>query len=562
MRVLFSLLIILLMAGCGQEESKNASSPVGKTLAVGKFRLTGSAETGQYAQQLFKVDRLLVQEMARKEGWQVMESDRVSELMNELEYSDSQEPGYMDALMNSMLEKATGVKINKSGHQLPSADYILIGEMDGFDMYYDDSPQTINGVVRTVKTRTRKARTRISFRVVDVKNRKWFYSHSRNVEVSIPDERNAESQVDMALSVMVREAVATIGEEEVLPVVSTTALQKEADGTPVATTQQTIKPVTVAFGGFSIYHPDVSTDLNDVKNKLAGNKIDRLVEGSIISIAKLIELAPVTEELEAMITHRLKKSSGLKVMEQNTSRLKKMLAQQVLADLSKGRQPGLPMGTLKGVDYLVFGIIHDLKVEVSQAKYIDSVAMTKGGKPKTAKARMHLYLQDVNTGEHVLSEELNLEKSLIKYKTIPDALPAFMTYMADESIRRFLLSMRPMEVMWAEAGSVILNHGEMSGLRLGDILDVYSQGRNMTDPYTGSVMKGVGSTKIASIKVTTFSPSGWAEAAVVDGNGLLPGQPVKHSQRTQHPQIQLESKPAIEVAPEAKAKSKVMEPAW
>ena len=561
MRLITIFLLALIVAGCGQNQDSPDALSSGKTLAIGKFQLSGSAQSGQYARQLFKVDRLLSQELARAKDWQMVESARIGELLDEFDY-EAERPTKldqrMDRLLDGVLDKMVGEQSEEPppnsatapdpASQLPKADYLLVGEMDGFDVYFDDSAQSINGVARTLQNRARRVRSRISFRVIDVRNRKWLLSHSRSIEVILTDERNAESQVDLALATMVKEAVATIGEEELLPVVSATAPQSGAEAVATAATGLAVTPVKVAFGGFSIFHPNVDADLGHI-DRADAQLINTLAAQGQISLKELRGIASVTAELETMISHRLKTAAGLKMMEQNSGRIKSLLAQQVLTDLSKGRQPGLPMGSIQGTDYLVFGMIHDMRMETSKPQVVEGIAMSAGGKPRKGKTRMHLYLQDVNTGEHILSEELNLELSLKGQKTVEDGLSAMLVHIADEAIKKFLVSLRPPEILWAGPAGLLINHGHMAGLQPGDELPVYSKGETAVDPYTGSVMKGVGSTQVGLVRVSGFNVAGWAEAEIVNGSDFHPGQPVKLTLMQAEPAA-VESEPTL------------MKPAW
>ena len=546
---------MLLLIGCGQEAEEPDVLSKGKTLAIGKFQLSGSAQTGQYARQLYKVDRLLAQELARVKQWQIVETDRINELLSESD-SGSKKPGQLDQLLNRLVNEAiseigqgepVALQSDDPIDELPKADYLLVGEMDGFDVYYDDSAQSIKGVTRTLQTRTRRARSHISFRVVDVKNRKWLISHSRNIEIILPDDRNAESQVDLALSTMVKEAIATIGQEETLQLASATAPQSSTTAGAAAASGTGMRPVKVAFGGFSILHPDYDAERGAFTPKGATTAISAAKVGRL-SFGELMTMKSITPELEAMISHRLNTAAGLKIMEQDARRIKSLLAQQVLTDLSKGRQPGLPMGTIQGADYLVFGTIYDLRMMVTTPRFVEGVAMNRGGKPHSGKSRLHLYMQDVNTGENVLSQELNIDFSLKGIKTKEDGLAALLTHIADQSLHNFLLSLRPMEVLSAAQNMLLINHGEMAGLSVGDELLIYNKGTKVVDPYTGVTMTGVGSTQVGTARIRGFSVSGWAEADLLTGTEILPGYPIKLA--TPNAQATEQEKP------------KIMKPAW
>jgi len=162
-------------------------------------------------------------------------------------------------------------------------------------------------------------------------------------------------------------------------------------------------------------------------------------------------------------------------------------------------------------------------------------------------------LQDVNTGENVLSEELvaNLELEGIEKEDVDTKL---FSHISDSLISLLLTSIRPLEVVWSEAGYVVLNHGKAAGLKVGDVLEVFSVGSNRIDPYTGSVMQGIGSRKISDIKIIKFSHSGYAEGEILQGAGggsVLPGQ-----------KVMLKGKLEVSEVSSKKVEKKGMELAW
>ena len=561
--------------GCGSDKDNKKSesdSLKEKTIIIGKFRFSGTAESGQYAPLLFKLDRLIRDEMGQNKAWKVIESDRIKDI---------------EKLLNEQKKVMSGGESKDNiltNVDLPDeVQYFVVGEMDGFDLVMADAPVLRDDGQRKtaakVTGRRRVAFSRISIRLVDVKSKSWLLQKTINFEEPVQDRASAETQINKVLTVMASSIAGEIQLAEAgLPVVAAI----NANGTlvlnrgkthgvrlgfqwPLSRNSDPVKDpetgVVLANAGYVIGNVQVIQVSEDYSvAKFTGNEParigDRVVaKGESQSFAEprtqqvraarvaiggfvfgpevdtSIKNSGFCSELEALIQHRLQRSSGMKVVEQDGDNLNKLLAQQMLTDLNKGREPGLPLGTLSGVDYLLFGKIHDVKITEAKDLYLKAVEHTvKGGIPPSGSLRAHLYLQDVNTGENILSQEINLNLSLTG-KDTANSQAQLLALFANEANRQFLLGIRPLRIEAAGLDEVMLNHGKAIGLAKGVTLIAYSIGETKRDVYTGQLMEGMGACPAARLEVSDFSARGWAIARIIRGNPQK-GMPVKIEQES------------------------------
>ena len=498
-KIICILAIVGMMAGCDFFASLNEDDHK-KTLAVGKFKLSGSAQTGQYAMQLQGIGERLAGALAVKEGWQVVESDRITELVKEQSYSNDAD--FTDTLSRLVGEKP-GADTAIFDGSFPSADYILVGEMRGLDVSYKNSPSLVGGGVKALNNRERVLRTQLSYRIVDVKSRSWFYSQDKVIEVAVLDVGSAESQIEKALNEVMAKAVVTL---EVVD--ESASLSAKTDN------QETVfsEPIRLAFGGLNFAKP--TSRYLDVN------------------------------ELEQKLTYILNNVSGLQVINQDAKQLKQLINQQALTDFSKDRVPGLPAGTLTGVDYLVFGSIYDYSVVEKKKRYNASYDIYTGGGYDVT-LRMYLYLQDVNTAQYATNHKLELSFSLEDNKSDIDYIA--LERLSNQAISKLLTTIRPLEILHVSADSVLLNHGKYAGLNINDKLTVSSVGEVVVDKYTGSPIANVGAKKLGVIKIVSFNPvNGLASATLVDSDiaGLSAG--LKLSLLDEKPVNQPQNKKKIE----------------
>ncbi len=505
--------------------------------------------------------------MGQNNAWKVVESDRNQEIADLLISGKDEQ---------SQTASEDGALPNLP---LPDVNYLVVGEMDGFDLVMADMPVMIeDGGQKTeapVTARRRIAFSRISIRVVDVANKRWLVQKTINFQEPVQDRANAETQINTALSAM---ASAIVGEIQLAVAGMPMVAAVNSDGTlllnrgslhGVRTGQQW----SLSRSETPVKDPETGKILSNPGRIIGQLKIVRIQQDSFIADFKGTESAKVGDkgllkrsedqrqeesgpqsiriaiggfvlgpevdpsiagtgffsEFESRLMHSFQRDSGMKVVEQNSGNIKKLLAQQMLTDLSKGREPGLPMGTLSGVDYLLFGKIYKLYMTVPQDLKVDAIGETvKGGIPASGIVRAHIYLQDVNTGELSLSEQISINERL-DGKTPANAKADLLTVFVEKSMSKVLTTIRPLSVDWVDKDMIGINHGQSIGLKIGDILEAFTRGEVKKDPTTGRLRRGIGARAVARVDIIGFSPDGWAEARLSET--LIEGKELKYGMR-------------------------------
>jgi hypothetical protein len=225
-------------------------------------------------------------------------------------------------------------------------------------------------------------------------------------------------------------------------------------------------------------------------------------------------------QVTSQVKVALQNYGGLAVVEdQNyTDAIQQILSQQFLDDLSRGREPGLPLGTLRGVDYLIFGMLENFSIaEVGhQTQSLFGIEFFSET-PNVLQLDATVYLVDVVTGEYAAASNVAVDLPFAG-----DNLERFLNSeigvaFGNELTAQLLREIRPLAVLTTVNDTVVLNHKNSIGLKVGDRFEVYSNGQSVVDPSTNTVFSNVGSTRIAEIEITAFEPSGWAHARVVEG---------------------------------------------
>jgi hypothetical protein len=209
------------------------------------------------------------------------------------------------------------------------------------------------------------------------------------------------------------------------------------------------------------------------------------------------------------------------VTNNNSSQTNKILAQQVLDELSKGRETGLPLGSLRGVDYLVFNTIEYVEFNDKKVKlqYLESLGLAKL-KTEKAKAKIsgYTYLIDVNTANKVASIPVDIVHEFsVKENTFEILMKDLSKKFVKIASGKLFNEISPLRIMRINGMSVILNGGKQSGISIGDIYTVYSKGEMISDNRTGqSYMSG--GMPVAKIKIDSFSNRDEAIGIIIQGH--------------------------------------------
>ena len=560
--VLFSLLFILSSCDKGVEETGPG------TIAIGEFRFTGTAESGQYAPQLFKLNRVVEDQFAQVSGWTVLEKESIS-------YPT--EPSFLTKVWRKIKRFILSEEEATPTPKLTGADYIITGTMDSFDVRYNEG-QNVNNygaeqVISVIGKRSWVVRSRVSMRIIDTRNQKWLDNQVLQVEEVMSDEGNVEYQISTVLEriadkIVKNTLLSIAGNPELLAINDdgTVILNRGSQhglsngmvfnarhaGKEVKNPEngKTIKTLGQQYGKFEIVDTlpessvakysgsgmliigDIATPFQSKADQITTGKKRsnvRVAVGGFFPSQNVKKITEISDDLiitlDKSIGTKLGKMAGLSVIDQDSAKVKKMLTQQVLTDLGKDRIPGLPMGTLSGVDYLVFGDLVSIEIKKQQNPLEQMGVELDSMLPYEGELRAFLYLQDVNTGENVLGEEVRIhhrfkpsEKGIKRVRLLFDKF-------SEQASRRFLYGIRPLRVEWVGLDGVLLNHGADSGIKIGDTFEAFTQGEQQIDPYTGAALQGMGVSLVARLEVTGFAPQGWARAKCIAGQvtekGLL-----------------------------------------
>ena len=189
-----------------------------------------------------------------------------------------------------------------------------------------------------------------------------------------------------------------------------------------------------------------------------------------------------------------------------------------------------------GADYLIVGSVTEFG-----RKNISDTGVFSRSKIQTAYAKVSVRLIDVKTGQIVFAQEgsgeadseagsaFGVGKHVGYDSTLNDkAISAAISSVVDGIMQNLLAKPWRSYVLTVENGGVIIAGGANQGLKIGDTLSVYGQGKQMKNPQTGMMIELPGS-KIADIQVVSqFGSSDTDEGSVCQIiNGAISNSSIK-----------------------------------
>ncbi len=583
-RLCFLLLITIITVSCGDKNNALEQTP-GGSIAIGKFRLTGSAQSGPYALKLFKIDRYIADEFAEISAWTIVESERKKEVLQEAREIKTNQPSRSSQLIEQGLDKLEnyvfGEKVTTKStvpkeiiNYYAAADYLLVGQMDGFDFDIDRQTNLVQAqggqeVAATLNSRSYIVQSTISLRLIKVDGGEVVLAKRIFFRDKITSSASMETQVNEALKSMASRLVS----ETLLSLAGDIQVAAiNMDGTLLLNRgrQSGLKPgmtLDLKRQGEIVKDPVTGEDLTRTSHKIGvvviqsttDNTATAKYTGNDTTMVKDLAVFDNTEfkkqdkgfqpihmaigtvtftdnspfapqhgqresliqEIEQGLAQNLNGKLGIKIVDQHSQHIKDMLAQQMLSDLNQGREPGLPLGTLRGVDYLVFMSIvrSEAFAPKKQKVYLEvlgeSVDQIKQGK---GYMKAFVFLQDVNTAETAARTEVKFHKVFKKEITPSQAWSELIEGLLVSVNRSIFTQLRPLQVLSnTNSNSILLNHGK-DVLAQGDELIVYGQGETVLDPYTGQRISNVGSVEMGRMKVTGYQANGYAMAALMSGD--------------------------------------------
>ena len=517
------------------------------SIVIVPFVLSGSAGSGQYTLELDSFTDAVSNHLGAVSNWTVLESSRKDMLLQEIEAAYPQTTTYQAELSvnESELQTTETIAIESVTAHFPSANYIVLGRINGFDVIAERS----SGVTPLSK-RVNRIISTIDVRIVDVNTRQWLASQTVTINETLPDNTSAETQIQKAIQIGARKVVNALLLAEAKQFAITEARSDStgnwvsisggsrqgieqgmqfrahnADPTRTATLIEIVevRPMSslarVMKGVPSV--GDAVPAQPSVQFSETTNQALRIAIGGFYqpgSEKKQLVSSVVLDQLAVQLRSNFTEFEGVNVVEDQAVLESKMLAKQMLDDLHKGREPGLPRGSLRGVDYLVFTSIEYLGLEASETKSYQAFGTTISEKTD-AKGKFYAtaYLVDVNSGEMAISRKIALDQ------TLPESNDSRLYSQFTQSLGRhiageLMLSIRPLAVIEKSGDSVVLNHKSLSGLKVGDIFTASGKGRVVFDESTQSHLHNVGGEVIAELEITHFDGGGWAHAKIIDGD--------------------------------------------
>ena len=525
---------------------------VAATIAVPPFEMAGSAATGQYALQLGNFSDAVASQFGSKLDWTVVEYSREGFLENELERNrlpsvtiPANEGGDSESIDGQAL-----LAVEEVITRYPAADYLLLGKINGLDV----TPVRASNTT-TLSRRLNRIRSTIDVRIVDVSNRQWLVNRTVVVDEVLEDNSSAETQIEAAIEVaaarVVNAALRAYYREFVI-IDEDTSVEERRLGIS-AGSNQGVEPglffkalsenIAASSSVLEIIEvrPDSSVarvvsgspQIDDRIASLAVDAPESLISATHLSTNKTLDIAfggiadrtidsahseSVVATLEDKAQLYLQQMDGISVSAKRDWRADAVLSEQMLDDLSKGREPALPRGTLTGSDYLIFVSLDYVGYEQQQTHEYEAFGTTISDRKKArGKVDATLYILDVVTGDYVAGSERLSKSWELESDDFTQQLPELVDKLAQTLSAEAMLSIRPLQVSAISGTDIILNHKRSAGLVIGEQFAASRAGADVFDEHTQTTLRNVGGIEFGRLELIGFDNAGWGKARLVSG---------------------------------------------
>ena len=569
------IVIFLVAGGYVLWSTVNQPRTDSSTVAILPFQMSGSAASGQYALQLDSLTDAVSNRLGQVNSWKVVEHSRKGMLVQEIQDGTSvvEENNYslplsLKNLFGNANEENENNEANSTTNEAAesiavvydAADYVLLGRVNSFEV----RPERAGQGSAILSRRVNRIKSIIDVRIVDVETRTWLTSQTITIDEVLSDENSAETQIQQAvqiasakvvnallraeqgsftvidtrsdnlgqwvgisggsqqgveqglvLKVLPQSAAQNSSTIEITEVRAQTAVGKVISGNPVIDDSISSTPVT---------RKGRTGQSNNTLLKLAigGFSTDSLKDTAIMAKA-------IFGKLRRQLQINLQQFDGISIYEDDAAAIKKMLSKQMLDDLSKGREPALPLGTLKSVDYLIFGVVENFTMTGGKSQSYEAFGTTiTETQPLKNQMDGTIYIVDVNSGEYILGRNISSDMELKVTEASADRLLSQSGKdLAHQLAGEIMLAIRPLAVMLVNKNEFILNHKKLSGLALGDRFSATGKGGDIYDENTQTWLKNVGGETFGDLEITAFDASGWARASLLEGQAPPAGALLK-----------------------------------
>ena len=218
-----------------------------------------------------------------------------------------------------------------------------------------------------------------------------------------------------------------------------------------------------------------------------------------------------------------------------------VLDEKIFETMASGGNIQDRLSELVGADYLIHGEINNFYIatETKKVPYVDEIQTFN-----FLRAEGVFRIVDVHTGAIISSEKIVINEKVKGVVDRTQLISQMVEKFSTRAIARIVARLYPIKVMGtASDGTVYLNRGVDSGLKIGEQFVVKRPGQALIDPDTGQSFGQVES-KIATIEIIEVEGSR-SRAKITSGSAPVSGDILRKSQ-----------------TPVKKPKPKITQPAW
>ncbi|MBI2424994.1 MAG: hypothetical protein HYV27_19360 [Candidatus Hydrogenedentes bacterium] len=246
----------------------------------------------------------------------------------------------------------------------------------------------------------------------------------------------------------------------------------------------------------------------------------------------------ITSALLDMLTTAIVQSGKFDVVER--ARLNQVFDEQALG--ASGAVEGgsaAPMGRLKGADYMLIGTVTECGMGSRTTRVYDSTI-----KKNSATLAIDIRFTDSTTGTNLFADTFRATHQNVDVAgsgSVIDVSTGVGSSLAREVVEgivsRTLHTAYPPRIIEIAEGVATINYGE-SLCTLGDVWEVYAQGKRIIDPDTGEDL-GSDEKRVGSIRITEVFPK-YSKGKVESGEEVTAGAVLRKG-------VSSDSSPKVEV---------------
>lgn len=160
-----------------------------------------------------------------------------------------------------------------------------------------------------------------------------------------------------------------------------------------------------------------------------------------------------------------------------------LLEEQLAQSLRDGRGLPSPVGTLKGADYVLYGLLSVFSVEEKETRLPSS---SRTFKNKLGYVEGNMHLTDARSGDIQESRKVSISVPIDTDAQGSRVLTGLADAYADQTVINIMNAVYPIKIVSIGSDRTLyLNRGEDGGLGKDEVLDAYQPGAAVSDPDDG-----------------------------------------------------------------------------